>query len=133
VGSPPPDEYSHELNSVRSPTEHGLIGQWWKRGNTCSRLILTDRGLDHNQIIGGLDNFLFLCSLQGELHPTAFLVRMALWTHSDSIPNSGVKRDCGDDTLGVAPRDNSSAPGRFFNRSLSRNRGAFAIYLEIFL
>ncbi|MDM9383208.1 hypothetical protein QUB80_21180, partial [Chlorogloeopsis sp. ULAP01] len=30
------------------------------------------------------------------------------------FPNSVVKRCCGDDTLGVAPRENSSVPGFLF-------------------
>ena len=42
---------------------------------------------------------------------TDFLVPMAVWPHSDSIPNSEVKRISGEDTLGVAPRENSSVPG----------------------
>ncbi len=50
---------------------------------------------------------LLLCSLEGK----AFLVPLAQWTHSDSIPNSAVKRCCGEDTLGVALRENSSVPG----------------------
>jgi len=40
-----------------------------------------------------------------------FLVPLAWWNHTDSIPNSEVKRCCGYDTLGVAPRDNSTVPG----------------------
>ena len=39
---------------------------------------------------------------------------MAVWAHSDSIPNSVVKRARGEDTLGVAPRENSSVPGLYY-------------------
>jgi hypothetical protein len=38
-------------------------------------------------------------------------VLMARWSHSDSIPNSAVKRLCGHDTWRVASWDNSSVPG----------------------
>ncbi|NER28915.1 MAG: hypothetical protein F6J89_17110 [Symploca sp. SIO1C4] len=31
------------------------------------------------------------------------------------IPNSVVKRCCGEDTLGVAPRDNSSVPAQYLH------------------
>jgi len=40
-------------------------------------------------------------------HPTAFLVPMARWNHTDSIPNSGVKRYYGDDTWRLAVWENS--------------------------
>jgi len=43
-------------------------------------------------------------------------VSLALWFHFDSIPNSTVKRSCGDDTLGVASWDNSSMPRLFFKQ-----------------
>ncbi|MDD1444241.1 hypothetical protein MEO93_28665, partial [Dolichospermum sp. ST_sed3] len=33
------------------------------------------------------------------------------WNHTDPFPNSEVKRCCGDDSLGVALRENSSMPG----------------------
>ena len=35
----------------------------------------------------------------------------------DPIPNSEVKRCCGDDSLGVALRENSSMPGLIFNNN----------------
>ena len=44
---------------------------------------------------------------------TSFLVLMAVWNHTDPIPNSVVKQVCGEDTLGVAPREISSVPGYF--------------------
>jgi hypothetical protein len=49
---------------------------------------------------------------------------MARWNHTDPFPNSEVKRCCGDDSLGVALRENSSMPGLLFNNK------AFSIYLE---
>ena len=55
-----------------------------------------------------------------EQNPISFLVPMAQWTHSNSIPNLVVKRCCGEDTLGVAPRENSSVPG------LSSKRGHYS-------
>ena len=36
---------------------------------------------------------------------------MARWNQTDPFPNSEVKRCCGDDSLGVAPCQNSSMPG----------------------
>jgi hypothetical protein len=36
---------------------------------------------------------------------------MALWNHSDPIPNSAVKRRCGEDTWRVTAWENSSMPG----------------------
>jgi hypothetical protein len=44
-------------------------------------------------------------------------VSLALWFHFDSIPNSTVKRSCGDDTLGVASWDNSSMPRLLFKQN----------------
>jgi hypothetical protein len=44
---------------------------------------------------------------------------MARWNHTDPFPNSEVKRCCGDDSLGVAPRENSSMPGLLFNNIAS--------------
>jgi hypothetical protein len=49
---------------------------------------------------------------------------MARWNHTDPFPNSEVKRCCGDDSLGVAPCQNSSMPGLLFNNIAS------SIYLE---
>ena len=49
---------------------------------------------------------------------TPFLVSLAQWNHTDSIPNSEVKRCSGQDTLGVTPRDNSSMPGHSSHQSL---------------
>jgi hypothetical protein len=49
---------------------------------------------------------------------------MAWWNHTDPFPNSEVKRCCGDDSLGVALRENSSMPGLLFNNNAS------SIYLE---
>ena len=43
--------------------------------------------------------------------PKSFLVPMARWNHTDSIPNSEVKRCCGDDSGRVADCENSSVPG----------------------
>ena len=40
---------------------------------------------------------------------------MARWNHTDPFPNSEVKRCCGDDSLGVALRENSSMPGLILN------------------
>ena len=40
---------------------------------------------------------------------------LALWAHIDSIPNSIVKRDSGEDTNWVAGWDNSSMPGFFLS------------------
>ena len=40
---------------------------------------------------------------------------MARWNHTDPFPNSEVKRCCGDDSLGVALRENSSMPGLLFH------------------
>ncbi|MFN6155844.1 MAG: hypothetical protein ACK4YK_15120, partial [Dolichospermum sp.] len=37
----------------------------------------------------------------------------------DPFPNSEVKRCCGDDSLGVALRENSSMPGLIFNNNAS--------------
>ena len=42
---------------------------------------------------------------------------MARWNHTDPFPNSEVKRCCGDDSLGVALRENSSMPGLLFNNN----------------
>ena len=42
---------------------------------------------------------------------------MARWNHTDPFPNSEVKRCCGDDSLGVALRENSSMPGLIFNNN----------------
>jgi hypothetical protein len=42
---------------------------------------------------------------------------MAWWNHTESIPNSEVKRYCGNDSWRVASRQNSSAPGLFFLKS----------------
>ncbi|WP_217359796.1 hypothetical protein, partial [Dolichospermum sp. UHCC 0352] len=39
------------------------------------------------------------------------------WNHTDPFPNSEVKRCCGDDSLGVALRENSSMPGLLFNNN----------------
>jgi hypothetical protein len=47
----------------------------------------------------------------------AFLVSMARRNHTDTFPNSEVKRCCGDDSLGVALRENSSMPGLLFTTS----------------
>ncbi len=47
-----------------------------------------------------------------------FLVSMARWNHTDPFPNSEVKRCCGDDSLGVALRQNSSMPGFIFTNPL---------------
>ncbi len=59
-----------------------------------------------------------LCSLEGHKETEkAFLVLLAQWPHFDSIPNSTVKRCCGQDTWGVAPWDNSSVPGSFLAKS----------------
>ena len=44
---------------------------------------------------------------------------MRLWNHSDSISNSVVKRSTGEDTLGVAPCENSSMPGKYLTKHLS--------------
>ena len=44
---------------------------------------------------------------------------MARWNHTDPFPNSEVKRCCGDDSLGVALRENSSMPGLLFNNNAS--------------
>ncbi len=51
------------------------------------------------------------------LSPTAFLVLLAQWSHSDPIPNSVVKRCCGEDTWRVAAWENSSVPGYYFTQS----------------
>jgi hypothetical protein len=97
--------------------------------------VLIDRGLDLITI--GLIRF--TCSLQGFVNwamgigqwalmkqitkifarcpiphapkPQVFLVLIARWNHTEPIPNSEVKRCCGDDSLGVALRQNSSMPG----------------------
>jgi hypothetical protein len=45
-----------------------------------------------------------------------FLVSIARWNHAEPIPNSEVKRCCGDDSLGVALRKNSSMPGFLFQQ-----------------
>ncbi len=50
---------------------------------------------------------------------TAFLVSMAQWTHFDSIPNSIVKHCSGEDSEGVAPRQNSSMPGSIMKSPLN--------------
>ncbi len=75
-----------------------------------------------------------LCSLEGHKETEkAFLVLLAQWPHFDSIPNSTVKRCCGQDTWGVAPWDNSSVPGSFFrNQKLSfiMERGLFGIFVN---
>ncbi len=56
---------------------------------------------------------------RGQLQsPMVFLVRLAQWHHTDSIPNSEVKRCSGDDTLGVALRYNSSVPGLIFTHDI---------------
>jgi hypothetical protein len=36
-----------------------------------------------------------------------------------------VKRCCGEDTLGAAPRENSSMPGLYLHKSLFRNEKGF--------
>jgi len=46
------------------------------------------------------------------------LVSLASWNHSEPIPHSVVKCDSGDDTLGVAPRDNSPMPSFLFSSQL---------------
>jgi len=59
---------------------------------------------------------------KGKFHPLnlspfplhSFLVLSAPWPHADPFPNSDVKRGSGDDTLGVAPRENSTVPGLLF-------------------
>jgi hypothetical protein len=56
-----------------------------------------------------------------------FLVLLAQWNHTDPIPNSVVKRCCGEDTWRVAAWDNSSVPG-FYSISknlLSQQKGGF--------
>ena len=103
MGSPPQDEYSHGVKPVRSREDYPLIGSRWKRGDMWSRAVLTDRGLD-------LYFFLSLYAVLMVQTKNHFLVSLALWFHFDSIPNSTVKRSCGDDTLGVASWDNSSMP-----------------------
>ncbi|MGB5636730.1 MAG: hypothetical protein WBM86_28665, partial [Waterburya sp.] len=40
--------------------------------------------------------------------------------HFDSIPNSIVKRCRGEDTWGVAPWENSSVPGSFFDKYMTK-------------
>jgi hypothetical protein len=55
-------------------------------------------------------------------------VSIARWNHSDPIPNSEVKRCCGDDSLRVASCHNSSMPGFIFQHkkpSLLIKRGLF--------
>ncbi len=42
---------------------------------------------------------------------------IARWNHTEPIPNSEVKRCCGDDSLGVALRQNSSMPGLILNKT----------------
>ncbi|WP_206758485.1 MULTISPECIES: hypothetical protein, partial [unclassified Calothrix] len=47
------------------------------------------------------------------------------WNHSDPIPNSEVKRCCGDDSLRVASCYNSSMPGLFLKQKAAPiNKGA---------
>ena len=99
MGSPPQDDCSHGVYPVRSQVDYLLIGARWKLSNECSPGVLTDRGLD----------LLFYLYAVFSVFP--FLVLMVQWPHSDSIPHSVVKRCYGYDTLGVAPRDNSSVPG----------------------
>ena len=115
---------------LRSRAEHPLIGARWKSSNVCSRGVLTDRGLDLIfQLV--LILFVLLCSLEG-FSSQIFLVLWAQWSHFDSIPNSIVKRCCGEDTWGVAPWDNSSVPGSSFQRllcSLYQQRSLCFLYL----
>ena len=61
-------------------------------------------------LTSNINESMLLCSLEGL---TPFLVLLAQRYHTDSIPNSVVKRCCGEDTLGVAPRENSSVPGQY--------------------
>ncbi len=59
---------------------------------------------------------------------------MARWNHSESFPNSVVKRCCGDDSCRVADRQNSSMPGSY-NLILQKassvylSRGGFLFFI----
>ncbi len=57
---------------------------------------------------------------------------IARWNHTDPFPNSEVKRCCGDDSLGVALRKNSSMPGLYIEqiRASSVMEGAF-VFLSL--
>ncbi|MDB9332107.1 hypothetical protein PN483_16735, partial [Nodularia spumigena CS-591/04] len=57
------------------------------------------------------------------------------WNHTDTIPNSEVKRCCGDDSLGVALRKNSSMPGLYIEqiRASSVMEEAFDFLLPSFI
>ena len=125
MGSPPQDEYSHGVKPVRSREDYPLIGSRWKRGDMWSRAVLTDRGLD-------LYFFLSLYAVLMVQTKNLFLVSLALWFHFDSIPNSTVKRSCGDDTLGVASWDNSSMPRLLFNKTMpfSLQWGGFLFFIS---
>ncbi|MEA5583578.1 hypothetical protein VB620_19825, partial [Nodularia harveyana UHCC-0300] len=51
------------------------------------------------------------------------------WNHTDPFPNSEVKRYCGDDSLGVALRKNSSMPGLSLQQSLFFHRRGFCFFI----
>jgi hypothetical protein len=65
----------------------------------------------------------------GKPKPT-FLVLKAKWTHTDPIPNSDVKRFCGEDTWRVASWNNSSVPGSFFQKTSSLHMKGFFAFLS---
>jgi hypothetical protein len=50
---------------------------------------------------------------------------MVRWSHTDSIPNSEVKRCYGYDSLGVALRHNRSMPGFIFHKTLFLSERGF--------
>jgi hypothetical protein len=50
------------------------------------------------------------------INQKAFLVQIAQWNHTDPIPNSEVKRCCGEDSWRVTSCQNSSVPGLFIKK-----------------
>jgi hypothetical protein len=60
-------------------------------------------------------------------------VLLAQWNHTDPIPNSVVKRCCGEDTWRVAAWDNSSVPGFYLKQKTSflSERGFFDLSLYV--
>lgn len=100
---------------VRSQVDYLLIGARCKGSNVLSQGVLIDRGLDLKYWLIRMTSCCAVFRVM--LHPTAFLVLLARWNHTDSIPNSDVKRRSGDDTWWVTAWENNSVPGIIFNQS----------------
>ena len=135
MGSPPQDECSHDFKSVRSPVDHRLIGSRSKCGNTCSRAVLTDRGLDFTNV-GSLINDLtssyavFKRSLFVERFILIFLVSMVRWTHPDPSRTQVWNAETATIVGGLLPATIARCQGNYEVKSLScKRRRGFCVWV----